>query len=631
MYPLKGVYKGIADSSLDTFLRRRMPDRPVYIGNYLSDVEIMKVWRNNVINMFGGSEDAKREINKMRAAFWWTHYDLEGDKTTFIPPRIFNPHPMTAKFVENLFVNVYNANHAKFEIQYEIRPPANTGYPWYLSGRLVHGVRLINYLLALITTNNFDDLFEYIEYVLTRSNIPKYILYSYRLQDSGPDKINPIIRGNSIIVANDIYMEKRVRAINLASKLLYALGVLPVTLMQKIAYETPLSGNDPILIDKQIKRFQKANAKFFFSDYSKFDFTMAGKIGDFVDLIKTNIINKIKPQWSKVISGYLNINKKEFLYVYPYFGAYILLDASTHFASGRRDTALHGTISNMSAFVDSMLKFFGVEKTKTLIGYDTDVLFKCFSDDAVLAFKGSMVSYFDDFKDFHINNLTQNWGFKVKEEDPPKYLGRFYDKSRFNGKVDPYAIIRKTLSPERFKSDRLTSVGLIARHQMLRDTLGSKEGDTWYKRLLGILQHNGYPCLNNGSLKWYKPKLEEEVFSQDIYNAMVTISRKINFINVSAGDMNDIFYGVMNIDDGDLVEYFDAVTRSYTIEDVERQLQGYAHLAVDQIMNAYKDTKFKSSIHEVKRAVALAIDPHKNSAVKSSAALYALKLLTPNI
>jgi len=631
MYPLKGVYKGVVEPSLTKFLQRRMPERPAYLGRYESDTLIMRNWREQIINAFGNNEDSVREISKMRAAFWWTHYDLEGERMTFIPPSKFDPHPATADFIVELMTEAYVVVKRKYDIQYEIRPPANSGYPWYISGRLVHGVRLLNYLLALITISDYDNILKYVDYVLNHSNIPPYILYSYRLQDSGPDKINPIVRGNTIIVPNDIYMEKRVRAINIASKLLYAVGVLPVTLLQKLAYETPLSGNDPIAIDRMIKNFQRNNASFFYSDFSKFDFTMAGKIGVFVDSIKEKVIERVKPEWSRLLHEYLRINRERFVYIYPYFGSNIILDASTHFASGRRDTAVHGTLSNMSAFIDSMLKFFGVERTKKLITHNSQVLFKCFSDDAVMAFSGELKQYFDDFRDFHLSNLTQNWGFKVKEEKPPKYLGRFYDMGPFNGKVDPYAIVRKTLSPERVKADKLTSIGLIARHQMLRDTLGPRMGDEWYRKLLLILQSTGYPCLSHGYLRWYKPKLEPEVFDTDIKRAMIDLSRKINFANVSAGDMNDVFYGVMNIDDGDLVEYFDALTRSYSIEEVEAQLQGYAHLAVEQVMSAYKDVKFRSSVYETKRVVALAVDPHKNSKIKSEAALYALKLLTPNI
>jgi len=631
MYPLKGVYNGVADATMSDFLRRRMPDRPLYLGSYKSDIEVMKFWRSNIIKLFGRNEDAVREINKMRAAYWWTHYDLEGDKMTFIPPKTFLPHERTADLVVDIMIREYANLIKDTRIEYEIRPPANTGYPWFLSGRLVHGVRLVNYLLALVTVNDFSNTLQYIDYLFSHSNIPRYILYSYRLQDSGPDKINPIVRGNTIIVQNDIYMEKRVRAINLASKVMYALGVLPITLLQKLAYRTPLSGNDPILIDKQIKSFQAAGANFFYSDFSKFDFTMAGKIGEFIDSIKERIIARLRPEWSLILHNYLKINREKFLYVYPFFGANILLDASTHFASGRRDTALHGTLSNMAAFIDSMLKFYGVEKTKRLINHDSDILFKCFSDDAVLAFKGSVKTDFEQFKDFHLSNLINNWGFKVKEEDPPKYLGRFYTAGNMNGKIDPYAIIRKTLSPERIKSDKLYSIGLIARHQMLRETLGNKDGDDWFKRLITVLETTGYPCLSQGYLRWYKPKLEPEVYSSNIQNAMINISRKVNFSNVSAGDMNDIFYGVMNIDDGELLEYFDAVTKAYTIDDIEQQLQGYVHLAVEQVMTAYKDVHFNSSIYETKRLAAIAVDPHKTDKIKSEAALLTLKKLTPNI
>lgn len=637
MKNLQGQFEGMVDPIHIPFLIKRMPKRQEYLGNYEQDVIIFNKFKNKLSNTFKFDDNSKAQIEKMRAAYFCTYFDLEGDKDTFSRFRPVSPPEEVFLIINQILVTAYGKLTKDSKLfRYDIRPPANTGYPWYLSGKMQHGVRLLNYLLGSLSMLGENAILDYMVWLKNKSNVPNFILFNSRFQDASSSKIIPIVRGDIEVMPNDVHLSKRNRAINLASKVSYALAMQPIKLLQKTMYETPLSGNQQDQMRREIaERVMKRKDATIFSDYSKFDYHMAGDINNIINRVKVDFIKKVHPEWEGRITSYLKFHDEEVRYVYPFFGQFIKMKTEHHFGSGRRDTSVHGTLANMFFFVHFLFKVLGSQEMVLKEVYSNENYFRCFSDDMVWIPSNSMIARFrtfDNLKNEFYSFIKATYFIEAKDEEPKKYLGNIYEPSSpFLGNVDPYAIVRKTFSPERRKIPLLMNIGMLARRMMLRDIFGIKEGDSHFRKLVKIIEEDGIFGYNSsGKLSFEPQRIDDIVMSPNPIEAMKTLSIKASSYDILASEYNEVLYVIAQIGDIDMDfddSFQDVEDRVFSVEEVGAQLKDYVHLATQQVLDSAKDFRYNANNVTLKRAVTDLIK--YESVKKSNAALEILKSLTP--
>lgn len=636
MMPLEGLQGQPLNDFQLRLLKRYLPVRPNYTSDYWNDVEAMKSLRKKLAARYAFDENAEKQFSKLRMAGFWTHYPLEETRKTsqIDGRRPINLHPDTISYVIKILKKGYSKVD-RSEIKYLVPQATNLGFPFMLSGIFQLAVRMINLLYGILAKDNegVDMLLKLHEYWALTTRMVKVMLMAGRLQDTGSSKTTPLYKNGAVFIENDTFLEKRHRAINLASKVEYAIGYIPTKIIQKSAYKSVLSGNDPVLSKKYITGRIKRKLPVRWTDFSYYDNCMAGEFGKIINKVKVLFLTDIgDTENAERMEKYLKLNS-EYEYVYPYDNTFVTISQESIFSSGRADTALHGTLGHMIMFVDAVLNYNPTWAKELLNDEKSDICsLECFGDDGAQGV-GLNEQDADEFLKFFISHNQSVFQMKTEEETPGKYLGVNYDvKSIFYSKLDAYALIRKTYSPERYKEPALIDISLVSRWMMFQDIFGAKEGTDITLDIIDQLSNKtGILRMDKvGVVKptYIKTDLAEQIKSNKApIDVLVEYSRRISTTNTNV--LGDSVYGLMNIGI-DTDEFFeDIFHNNETLEQATERLKDTIDEAVVQFQKGMASEIFLCNFNDVKRKLQNLLSGKLNRSQERNLAYEILYDLTP--
>jgi hypothetical protein len=269
-----------------------------------------------------------------------------------------------------------------------------------------------------------------------------------------------------------------------------------------------------------------------------------------------------------------------FKYLYPYGDQVVAVSGRTTYASGRRGTPTHGSITNMVLHVDSILRYNAgwMDKIYADVMNDT-IMTNQFGDDA---WAGCVDP---EFYEFMMSNVNTNLNFDMAEEALEKFLGRLYVKDHpFYGKTDVWTTLLKRYSPEGVKHPIANQIGHYATVLLLQDTLGKAKGLEIAKRLEKDLQTNGY-LAKDGSGHVVVEKIDFTFTDGDPVERIKELSRELPDGIVNANVFSELVYGLFNLG----IDFEELYTTSETIQEAEKNLAGYEHQAATELMTALED------------------------------------------
>jgi len=461
----------------------RAPMTP-YVKKKLSDV--IKRYDNKLLARMEVSAEYMRLLDTLWDAFFpmLTDYDKEEVAPVTCAKSMWKPthtdldelsqqiYPNDFTYSDELIssiVKYYLPRKSKKPIKLSLPRGKNVGSPYVISGanrKLSDVFLIVSAIIALGAEAKGWTLEELTKFIESYHG-PCMTIWASRTQDTG--KQMPIVTGHTATWSTNF--EPRVRGIFISPKFHVVMNRRPVKEFANTIFESNLHTQSRKDIQTRMDFWKQNKWLIFAVDYSKYERHIGGERAK-------SII--------KVISGFCGNRAGENIMtefslpilMFGRSGAFTLPGGNI-LASGLSATSLIGNVGNDLNTSQALSYILGIKPEEVFLKLqsekDKDIGGLLFGDDAVIAFSPTCAANYGSRDDLQskLKEAYAKTKMTIDEEPVVKFLGHVYDSQVFKGTYDKgmatWRAVQQTFFPERLKDFPFSTIGYIARLEMLGD------------------------------------------------------------------------------------------------------------------------------------------------------------------